>query len=70
MQEKENEHKVNAPHKTEEKLNRMGILKKISLKNLTIYLASILILVVAIQKINGSKNPQVDRSSIFHASQP
>ena len=61
MQEKENEHKVNATHKTEERLNRMGILKKISLKNLTIYLASILILVVAIQKIIGSKNPQVEQ---------
>ena len=61
MQENENENKVNATHKTEEKQNRMGILNKISFKKLTIYLASILILVVAIQKINGSKNSRVEQ---------
>ena len=56
MPESEIKHKANATHQTEEKHNRIGILKKISFKKLTIYLASMFIIVIAVLKINETKN--------------
>jgi len=59
MPESEIKHKANATHQTEEKHNRIGILKKISFKKLTIYLASMFIIVIAVLKINETKNQQI-----------
>jgi len=59
MPESEIKHKANATHQTEEKHNRIEILKKISFKKLTIYLASMFIIVIAVLKINETKNQQI-----------
>lgn len=55
----EDENKNNSNRKTQDKHINIEILKKISFKKLIIYLASIFILVIAIQKINESKNQQI-----------
>lgn len=55
----EGEIKVIATKKAEERPKRLKMLKNISFKEVTAYLASIIILVVVIQKISETNNPKV-----------